>query len=51
MNGATPDTLSYLYLGLAVVAVIGLGFISSIILRFRSLQKDLQVMEQLRDEK
>ena len=51
MNGATPDTLSYLYLGLAVVAIIAVGFISSIVLRFRSLQKDLQVMEQLRDEK
>ncbi len=51
MNGTTPDTVAYLYLGLAVVATITIGFIGSIILRFRSLQKDLQVMEQLRDEK
>ena len=47
----TPDTVAYLYLGLAVVAIIGIGFVGSIAIRFRSLQKDLQVMEQLRDEK
>lgn len=50
MPEATPDTVAYLYLGLAVVAIIAVGFIGSIVLRFRSLQKDLQVMEQLRDE-
>ena len=48
---ATPDTVAYLYLGLAAVAVIAIGYISSIIIRYRSLQKDLQVMEQLRDDK
>ena len=47
----TPDTIAYLYLGLAVVAIIAIGFVGSIAIRFRNLQKDLQVMEQLRDEK
>ncbi len=47
----TPDTIAYLYLGLAVVAIIAVSFIGSIAIRFRNLQKDLQVMEQLRDEK
>ena len=51
MNGTTPDTVAYLYLGLAVVAIITVSFVSSIFLRYRSLQKDLEVMEQLRDEK
>ena len=51
MNGTTPDTVAYLYLGLAAVAVIAIGYISSIIIRYRSLQKDLQMMEQLRDDK
>ena len=46
----TPDTVAYLYLGLAVVAIIAIGFVVSIALRFRNLQKDLQVLEQLRDE-
>ena len=50
MNGATPDTVAYLYLGLAAVTIIAVGFVGSIALRFRNLQKDLQVMEQLRDE-
>jgi hypothetical protein len=51
MNGTTPDTLSYLLLGLAIVTLIAVGFIGSMVLRYRSLQKDLQVMEQLRDDK
>jgi hypothetical protein len=51
MNGTTPDTVAYLYLGLAAVTVVALGFIGSIVVRYRNLQKDLQVMEQLRDEK
>jgi len=51
MNGTTPDTVAYLYLGLAAVSIIAVGFVGSIVLRFRNLQKDLQVMEQLRDEK
>ena len=51
MPEATPDTVAYLYLGLAAVAGIALGFIGSIVIRYRNFQKDLQVMEQLRDEK
>ncbi len=51
MDGTTPDTVAYLYLGLTVVAIIAISFIGSIVLRYRNLQKDLQVMEQLRDEK
>lgn len=45
-----PDTVSYLYLGLAVVAVLGFGFIGSMVLRYRNLQKDLDVIERLRSE-
>ena len=50
MDNTTPDTVAYLYLGLAAVAVIVVGYVGSIIVRYRSLQKDLEVMEQLRDE-
>ncbi len=49
MPDATPDTVAYLILALAVVAIIAVGYVASIALRYRSLQKDLQVMEQLRD--
>lgn len=51
MDGTTPDNVAYLYLALTVVALIAIGFVGSIVIRFRNLQKDLQVMEQLRDEK
>ncbi|MBA3873347.1 MAG: hypothetical protein H0X30_29800 [Anaerolineae bacterium] len=50
MPDPTPDTVAYLILALAVVAIIAVGYVASIALRYRSLQKDLQVMEQLRDE-
>jgi hypothetical protein len=46
----TPDTAAYLILGLAVVALIGLGFIASLIVRQRNLEKDLQLIEQLREQ-
>lgn len=43
----TPNTSSYLLLGLAVSAIILLGFVASLILRHRSLQRDLQTLDQL----
>lgn len=51
MNGTTPDTLSYLLLGLGVVTLISAGFIGSLILRYRSLQKDMELIEKLRDDR
>ena len=50
MNSTTPDTLNYLLLGLAVVTFIATGLIGSMVVRYRNLQKDLQLIEQLRDE-
>ncbi|MBL8155159.1 MAG: hypothetical protein JNM70_13330 [Anaerolineae bacterium] len=46
----TPNTSNYLLLGLAVSAIILLGFAVSLILRHRSLQRDLQTIEQLQRE-
>ena len=51
MNSTTPDTLSYLLLGLAVVTFIATGLIGSMVLRYRNLQKDMQLLEQLRNDK
>jgi hypothetical protein len=45
-----PDTASYLYLGLAVVVVIMGGYSLSLFLRFRGVEQDLQVIDQLKDE-
>jgi hypothetical protein len=46
----TPNTADYLLLGLIVSAIILLGFVVSLILRHRSLQRDLQTIEQLHRE-
>lgn len=45
-NG-TPDTVAYLALGLVVVFGLVGGFVASLIARYRSLQKDMQLIEQL----
>lgn len=45
-----PDTTSYLYLGLTVVTVILGGYIGSVIIRFRSAFKDVQLLEQLAED-
>jgi hypothetical protein len=43
----TPNNSEYLYLGLAFASSIMLILVGSIWLRYRSLQKDLQTLEQL----
>jgi hypothetical protein len=50
-NNATPDTVAYLVLGLIVATALMAGFIVSMVARQRNLQKDLELVEQLRDEK
>lgn len=45
-----PDTVAYLILGLVAVGII-LGFlVGSMVLRYRSLEKDRQIIEELRRE-
>lgn len=46
----TPDTTSYLILGLVVVFGFATLFIASMVLRYRSYQQDLKLIEQLKDE-
>ncbi|MGJ3240221.1 MAG: hypothetical protein ACFE0Q_16050 [Anaerolineae bacterium] len=46
----TPNNIEYLYLGLAFSAVILLGLLGSMILRYQNLKKDLAVIEQLADD-
>jgi hypothetical protein len=49
-ESASPDTFGYLILGLVVVSAIVLLLVGSMAVRYRSLQKDLQTLDQLRDE-
>lgn len=51
MNNTTPDTLAYLWLGLATVTVIGVGFLGSMYVRYRNLTKDVQLLQQLHNDK
>lgn len=45
-----PDTLAYLLLGLAAVGLV-LGFlVVSMMLRYRSLDRDMQLLDELRDD-
>lgn len=43
----TPDNVAYLVLGLVVSAAILAAFIGSMVTRYRSLQQDAQVIDQL----
>jgi hypothetical protein len=47
----TPDTAAYLYLGLAALAIIMGAFLASMVVRYRNLQKDLQLIDQLKEDK
>jgi hypothetical protein len=46
-ENTTPDTLSYLILGLVVAFGILAAYIGSLVVRYRNLQKDIQLLEQL----
>jgi hypothetical protein len=46
----TPDTMSYLLLGLTVAALLVGGYVVSMFVRFRNLQKDAETLKQLEDE-
>jgi hypothetical protein len=50
MDSGTPDTLSYLILGLVVAFGILAAFLASMISRYRNLQKDADLLEQLGNE-
>jgi len=50
-ENATPDTVSYLILGLIVGFGILLAYIGSLMLRYRSLQQDAQLIEQLGEDR
>ncbi len=45
-----PDTGIYLLLGLGVVFTILLVYIGSLVIRWRNLQKDMELIEDLRNE-
>jgi hypothetical protein len=51
MNEGTPDTLPYLILGLVVTFGILAAFIGSLVARYRNLQKDVELLEQLGNDK
>lgn len=47
---STPDTVSYLILGYSIIGAIGLIYVISLIVRQHNLQRDLEIIEQLREE-
>ncbi len=46
----TPDTIAYLFLGLAAIALFVGGYIVTIYTRFQSAARDEQVLNSLNDE-
>jgi len=47
----TPDTTTYLFLGLAVVAVILVVLVASMAIRFRNLRRDAETIAELDDQR
>lgn len=45
-----PDTGSYLILGLAVIAIIMAVLLASMVIRYRNLRKDVELIRQLESE-
>jgi len=45
----TPDTTAYLFLGLAVIAVVMGGYVLNLLARMRSAENDWRTLDQLED--
>lgn len=50
MSETTPDTIAYLILGLVATVVLLGGLVMSMVVRYRNLQKDLRLIEQLDEQ-
>jgi hypothetical protein len=46
----TPDTIAYLFLGLAVITAFVAGYIATLYMRFQSTARDEQVLQSLNDD-
>jgi hypothetical protein len=46
----TPDTLNYMLLGFAVLLGLPLLYVISLLVRQRNLEKDIALIETLKDE-
>jgi hypothetical protein len=42
-----PDTVNYLILGYVIIAVVGLGYVLTLVLRQRNLRRDLDMLDKL----
>jgi hypothetical protein len=49
-DNSIPDTGLYLVLGLVATFTILVAFLASMVVRFRNLRQDLQLLEELREE-
>lgn len=50
MTTDIPQTLNFLYLGLGATAVLFLGYVASLFVRYRNLQKDAELIQQLAED-
>ena len=45
-----PDTVNFLILGYALIGAIGMGYITTLILRQRNLKRDIEVLNRIQDD-
>ena len=50
LQSGTPDTIPYLVVGYIIIGGIGLLYVATLLLRQRSLKRDLDVIERLEAE-
>ncbi len=49
-TSAVPNTIPYLILGYVIIGGVGLGYVLSLVLRQRSLKRDLAMLERLLED-
>ena len=46
----TPDTFSGLILGYVIIGVVGLGYVLTLLLRQRNLERELDTLDKLQED-
>ncbi|MEL6148441.1 MAG: hypothetical protein AAFV33_07660 [Chloroflexota bacterium] len=46
----TPETMNFLLMALGATAVLTIGYIGSMFVRYRNLQKDIELIQQLTED-
>jgi CcmD family protein len=50
IQNPTPNTVSYLIIGYAIIGAVGLGYVITLLVRQNNLRRDLEMLKRLQED-